>query len=295
MLERFYGSMPALITPFHTDTTIDFDAFQQFINWQIDEGTHGLVPVGTTGESPTLSHKEHIEVIKKCVDVTQKRVPIIAGAGSNSTSEAIDLAQKSQNCGVDALLIVTPYYNKPSQEGMYQHFKNIANNVDIPIFIYNIPGRSVVDMSVDTMQRLHNDCPNIIGVKDATNNLPRATETKIALGKDFILLSGEDVSSSGFLAQGGHGCISVVANVAPSLSAKMQEAWHQQNMEDFAYYRDLLFPLSGALFCDNSPAPTKYALSLLGKANAITRLPVAPINEQEKQRVEQAMKWAQIL
>ena len=295
MKNKFFGSIPALITPFNEEKKIDKDAFQKFVNWQINEGSNVLVPVGTTGESPTLSHEEHIEVIKLCVEAAQKRVPIIAGAGSNATDEAVYLGQQAEKCGVDALLVVTPYYNKPSQTGLYLHYKEIASNVSLPIIIYNIPGRSVIDMSMDTMKRLYDECDNIIGVKDATNDVTRASEARIACGDDFILLSGEDASVSGFLGQGGHGCISVAANVAPKLSSKMHAAWRDGNYQDFAQYRDMLFPLSRALFCENSPAPTKYALSLLGKCKNITRLPVAPISDQSKKIVEKAMEHAKLL
>ncbi len=294
-MQKFYGSMPALITPFHDNGSINEQQFTQFVEWQIEQGSHGLVPVGTTGESPTLSHEEHLRVIELTIKTTRGRVPVIAGAGSNSTDEAIYLAKSAQKLGADALLVVMPYYNKPSPEGQYLHFKAINDAVTTPIIIYNIPGRSVVDMSVATMARIYNDCKNVIGVKDATNDLPRCTDQKLALGDKFILLSGEDASSAGFYAMGGHGIISVVANVAPKLNAQMATAWHNGDIENFQRIRDLLFPLGKALFCENSPAPTKYALSLLGKCSTKVRLPLAVLSANGQKTVEQAMRHAQII
>ena len=225
----FKGSLVALITPFK-DGKVDEDAFQRFVNWQIEQGTHGLVPCGTTGESPTLSHDEHKRVVELCIEAAAGRVPVIAGAGSNNTAEAVDLTLHAKKAGADGVLVVTPYYNRPTQEGLYEHFKAVNDCADIPIIIYNIPPRSVVDMSVETMARL-SKLPNIVGVKDATTDLARPSLEKIACGDDFALLSGEDGTAIAYLAQGGHGCISVTANVAPKLCAMMHEAWQQSALE----------------------------------------------------------------
>lgn len=284
----FSGSMTALITPFR-DGEVDEKAFAEFVEWQIQEGSHGVVPVGTTGESPTLSHVEHKRVVELCVEVVNGRVPVIAGTGSNSTREAIDLTRHAREAGADAALIVTPYYNKPTQEGLYGHYEAIATDVDIPIIIYNIPGRSIVDMSVETMARLAR-LPNIVGVKDATNDLARPLATRTVIGPDFCQLSGEDATVAAFLAQGGHGCISVTSNVAPRLCARLHEAWRRQNMNDFEAIRDRLMPLHTALFCESSPGPVKYAASLLGKCAPETRMPMAPIAAASRARVETAMR-----
>lgn len=289
----FKGSITALITPFRNGV-VDEAAFQSLVEWQIAEGTDGLVPCGTTGESPTLSHEEHNRVVSMCVEAAAGRVPVIAGAGSNSTNEAILLAKHAKESGATAALSVTPYYNKPTQEGLYLHFKAIHDAVDIPIIIYNIPGRSVIDMSVETMARLAK-LPNIVGVKDATNDLVRPVRTRLAAGPDFYQLSGEDATAVAFLANGGVGCISVTSNVAPGLCAALQDAWIAGDLAKVFVLRDRLAPLHDALFCETNPVPVKYAASLLGKCAPDARLPLAPISEAGKKRVEEAMKGAGLL
>ena len=289
----FHGSLPALITPFKNGE-FDEAAFREFVEWQISEGTDGLVPCGTTGESPTLSHAEHKHVVEVCIDAAKGRVPVIAGAGSNSTREAIDLCAHAQKAGAAAVLVVTPYYNKPTQEGLYQHYKAIHDATDVPIIIYNIPGRSIVDMSVATMARLA-ELPRISGVKDATNDLSRPAQTRLACGPDFCVLSGEDGTAVPLLAGGGHGCISVTANIAPRLCADMQRAWRDRDLDTVMRIQDLLMPLHSAMFCETSPGPVKYAASLLGKCSAEMRLPMCPIAEQSKEKVRAAMKDAGLL
>lgn len=284
----FRGSMVALITPMRADGSVDEKAFKELVEWQIAEGTEALVPVGTTGESPTLSHAEHKRVVELCIEAAGGRVPVIAGAGSNSTAEAIDFAQHAQHAGADAILVVTPYYNKPTQEGMFLHFSAIANAADIPMFIYNIPARSVVDMSVETMGRLAKH-KNIIGVKDATANLTRPLHTKRACGEEFIQLSGEDHTALAFNASGGVGCISVTANVAPRLCAEMHKAWRDGKVDEAMAIQDRLVPLHDALFCETSPGPVKYAASLLAKSSDHCRLPLAPVGDASKARVREAM------
>jgi 4-hydroxy-tetrahydrodipicolinate synthase len=282
------GSMVALITPMQRDGAIDARAFGDLVAWQIAEGTEGLIAVGTTGESPTLDHGEHNRVVDMCVEAAAGRVPVIAGAGSNSTAEAVALAKHAKIAGADALLVVTPYYNKPTQEGLYQHFLAIAEAVSLPLFIYNIPGRCVVDMSVETMARLAKH-PNIVGVKDATANLSRPLHTTRACGEDFIQLTGEDHTTLAFMASGGHGCISVTANVAPRLCAEMHKAWRAGRVAEAMAIQARLVPLHDALFCESSPGPVKYAASLLGKGTDFCRLPMAPIAEASKLRVREAM------
>ena len=284
----FRGSMVALITPMRQDGSVDGKAFQELVEWQIAEGTEGLVPVGTTGESPTLNNDEHKRVVEMCVEVAKGRVPVIAGAGSNSTAEAIDFAIHAKKAGADATLVVTPYYNQPTQEGMFLHYSAIADAVDLPMFIYNIPPRSVVDMSVETMARLAKHT-NIVGVKDATANLTRPLHTRRACGEDFIQLSGEDHTALSFNAAGGTGCISVTANVAPRLCAEMHKAWRAGRLDEAMAIQDRLVPLHDALFCETSPGPVKYAASLLAKSTDHCRLPLAPIGEASKARVREAM------
>jgi len=284
----FKGSLVALITPMRTDGSVDEKAYAQFVDWQIKEGTHGVVPVGTTGESPTLSHDEHRRVVEIAIEVARGRVPVIAGAGSNSTEEAIALTRHAKEAGADAALIVTPYYNKPTQEGMFLHYTAIADAVDLPIIIYNIPPRSVVDMSVDTMARLAKH-RNIIGVKDATANLVRPLHTRRACGDDFCQLSGEDHTALSYNAAGGHGCISVTANVAPRLCSEMQTAWAEGRFRDAMTIQNRLVPLHDALFAETSPGPVKYAASLLGKTSERCRLPLAPLMEPTRARVKTAM------
>jgi 4-hydroxy-tetrahydrodipicolinate synthase len=284
----FKGSLVALITPMRVDGSIDEKAFAAFVDWQIKEGTHGVVPVGTTGESPTLSHDEHRRVVEIAIEVASGRVPVIAGAGSNSTEEAIALTRHAKEAGADAALIVTPYYNKPTQEGMFLHYTAIADAVDLPIIIYNIPPRSVVDMSVETMARLSKH-PNIIGVKDATANLTRPLHTRRACGDDFCQLSGEDHTALSYNAAGGHGCISVTANVAPRLCGEMQTAWAEGRLKDAMTIQNRLVPLHDALFSETSPGPVKYAASLMGKTSERCRLPLAPLMEPTRARVKAAM------
>ncbi len=284
----FKGSLVATITPMRADGSVDERAYAAFIDWQINEGTHGLVPVGTTGESPTLSHDEHKRVVEIAIEVARGRVPVIAGAGSNSTEEAIDLARHAKQAGADATLVVTPYYNKPTQEGLFLHFTAIADAVDLPLFIYNIPSRSVVDMSVETMARLAKH-PNIVGVKDATAKLERPMHTRRACGSGFCQLSGEDHTALPFLAAGGDGCISVTANVAPRLCSDMQIAWQEGRVNDAITIQDRLLPLHDALFAETNPGPVKYAASLLGKTHEKCRLPLAPLGDKTRQGVRAAM------
>jgi 4-hydroxy-tetrahydrodipicolinate synthase len=288
----FRGSFVALITPFK-DGAFDEAAFRDLVEWQIAEGTQGLVPCGTTGESPTLSHEEHRRVTEVCIEVTNGRVPVIAGAGSNSTQESLDLAVHAKTAGADGALVVTPYYNKPTQDGMYQHFKAINDAVDIPIIIYNIPPRSVIDMSVATMARLAK-LPNIVGVKDATSDLNRPILTEIEIGAGFCQLSGEDGTAIPFLAAGGHGCISVTANIAPKMCADMQNAWEAGDVAAAMELQTKLMPVHGALFCETSPGPVKYAAGLLGICADETRLPMTEIAETSKVRVRDAIQGAGI-
>lgn len=287
------GCLTALITPFR-DGKVDEKAFQKFVQWQIDEGINGLVPCGTTGESPTLTHPEHDRVIELCVEVAKGKVPVVAGTGSNSTDECIRLTRHAQEVGADAALVVTPYYNKPTQEGLYQHYKAVHDSSDIPIIIYNIPGRSAVDMTVDTMARLAK-LPRIAGVKDATNDLARALNTRLAIGPKFCMLSGEDPTVVAFLAQGGHGIISVCSNIAPRLNARMQEAWRKGDLKTVGEIRDRLMPVSMALFAETSPGPVKYAASLQGHCTAEVRLPLVEPGEATQARMRQAMVAAGLL
>ena len=289
----FRGSITALITPFKNGS-VDEQAFQDFVNWQIEEGTHGVVPCGTTGESPTLSHEEHKRVVEMCVEVAKGRVPVIAGTGSNSTAEAIELTHHAKGAGADAALVVTPYYNKPTQDGLILHFLAIADAVDLPIIIYNIPGRSVVDMQLATMEKLARHS-NIVGVKDATNDLARPAKMRLSQGDEFCQLSGEDATAVAFLAQGGVGCISVTSNVAPRLCAQLQDAWHLGAFDDVFRVRDILTPLHDAMFLETNPAPVKFAASLLGKCAPDVRPPLAPLKVQTKARIEEAMRDAGLL
>lgn len=286
----FKGSIPALITPFKNGE-IDWPAFDRFVEWQISEGSHALVPCGTTGESPSLGDDEHKAIVERCIQIVNKRIPVIAGTGSNNTRKAIAMTQHAKKAGADAALIVTPYYNKPTQEGMYQHFKAIHDAAKLPIVLYNIPGRSVVDMSVDTMARLA-QLPHIIGVKDATNDLARPVLVREKIGAQFCQLSGEDGTAGAFLAQGGHGCISVVANIAPALCAKMHTAWQKKDLATFEELRDRLAPLARDLFCETSPAPVKYAASIMGFCENEVRLPLVSASETAKARIEAAMDHA---
>ncbi|MDH3579695.1 MAG: 4-hydroxy-tetrahydrodipicolinate synthase [Hyphomicrobiales bacterium] len=284
---RFKGSFTALITPFKNGG-LDEEAFQQLVDWQIEQGTHGLVPVGTTGESPTLSHDEHKRVVELCVEAAAGRVPVIAGAGSNATAEAVELTIHAKEAGADGVLVVTPYYNKPTQEGLYQHYKAINDAADIPIIIYNIPGRSVVDMSVDTMARLFK-LPNIVGVKDATADLARASQQRAAMGPEFNMMTGEDASALGFMAHGGVGCISVTANIAPAHCAEFQNACLAGDFGRALEIQDRLMPVHDAMFVESNPGPVKYAAERLGLCSSKTRLPLAPISDATKKTVDAAL------
>jgi 4-hydroxy-tetrahydrodipicolinate synthase len=291
--ERIKGSIPALITPMKGGK-VDEAAFRKFVAWQIAEGSHGLVPCGTTGESPTLSHEEHMRVVEICVEEANGRVPVIAGAGSNSTEEALMLTRHAKEVGADAVLSVTGYYNKPSQEGLYRHYATIAEAVDIPIVLYNIPGRAIVEISVETMARL-SKIANIIGVKDATANLMRPSRERLACAKGWRLLSGEDGTALGYMAHGGHGCISVTANVAPKLCAQFQEACMQSAFDTALQIQDRLMPLHDAMFCEPSPAPVKYGASLLGMSSDEVRLPMMAATDAARAKVKAAMQSAGLL
>lgn len=287
----FRGSITALITPFR-DGAVDESAFSRFVDWQISEGTKGLVPVGTTGESPTVSHAEHERVIEICVETANKRVPVIAGAGSNSTQEAIGFAKFAQKVGADAILSVTPYYNKPNQDGLFAHFSAIANATDLPMFLYNIPGRSIVDINIDTMVRLRKACPNIVGVKDATADMARMSLQRHYLDDDFVHLTGDDASALGFMAHGGQGCISVTSNIAPKLCNQMQEACLSGDFAKALAVQDKLAPLHTALFKDPNPVPVKYVASLLGLCESDVRLPLVSISQSTKAAVDAALEHA---
>ena len=290
--DRIKGSLTALITPLK-DGKFDEAAFRKLVNWQIEEGTQGLVPCGTTGESPTLSHDEHNRVIELCVEEARGRVPVIAGTGSNATDEAIALTRHAKEVGCDAVLSVTGYYNKPTQEGQYRHFMAIADAVDIPILLYNIPGRAIVDITVETIARLSRH-KNIIGVKDATANLMRPSRERLACGPDWLLISGEDGTALGYNAHGGKGCISVTANIAPRLCAEFQAACASGDFAKARTYQDRLMPLHDAMFCESSPAPVKYAASLLGLCSEEVRLPMAEASEAARVQVAAAMQKAGI-
>ncbi len=289
----FKGSFTALITPFK-DGKVDEQAFCRIVEWQISEGTHGLVPVGTTGESPTLSHDEHKRIVELTVETAKRRVPVIAGAGSNATGEAVELARFAKQVGADAVLVVTPYYNKPTQEGLFQHYKAINDVADIPIIIYNIPGRSVIDMSVTTMARCY-ELKNVAGVKDATANLARASQQRAAMGPEFNMLSGEDATALGFMAHGGQGCISVTSNIAPRLCADFQNACLGGEFERALALQDRLMPLHDVLFCESSPGPVKYAAWRLGLCGPEVRLPLVPIAETSKAMIDAALAKADLI
>ena len=291
----FSGSYTALITPFKDDGSLDEARFEALVDWQIEQGTDGLVPVGTTGESPTLSHEEHDRVVEICVKVTNGRVPIIAGAGSNSTAEAVRLSQHAEQVGADAVLIVSPYYNKPTQAGLTAHFTSVADAISVPLIIYDIPGRSIVQISDEVMAELAAH-PNIAGIKDATADCARPTKLKSLIGDDFCQLSGEDATVLPYLAAGGHGCISVVSNVAPALCSELHRAWVVGNNPSAALaLHQKLMPLHTALFCEASPGPVKYAASLLGIAGPQTRQPLVEIADSSKRTVEAALKAADLI
>ena len=289
----FRGSITALVTPFK-DGKFDEATYHALIDWQIESGTHGLSPAGTTGEAPTLSHAEHRAVIAACVKAARGRVPVIAGTGSNNTAEAIELSRFAESAGADGLLVVAPYYNKPSQEGIYQHYKAINDAVGVPIIVYNIPPRSVVDVSIDTMRRLF-ELKNIAGVKDATGSLARTAQQREALGPDFIQLSGEDLTAVAVMSLGGHGCISVTSNIAPKICADMQEACLDNDFARALKLNDRLSPLHQALFIEPNPAGPKYALAALGKITEELRAPMLRASEKARAPIRAALVHAGIL
>ena len=289
-MTKFKGSLVALVTPFKKGK-VDFDGFQRLVEWHIASGTHGIVPCGTTGETPTLPDAEHKRLIDACIEAADGRVPVIAGAGSNCTQEAVDMARYSEKSGADGILVVTPYYNKPMQEGMYQHFKAVNDAVGIPIILYNVPGRTGVEISVETVVRLA-PLKNIAGIKDASVDLSRPLQLRVALGDEFIQLSGEDATVAAYLAQGGHGCISVTANVAPKLCSDLHVYWQKKDWKNFERVRDLLSPLHKALFIESSPSPAKYCLSRLGKCAEDLRLPLVPVTAATRQKLDEAMEFA---
>lgn len=286
----FKGSIAALVTPFDKAGRFDEKAFRAFVDWQINEGTTGLVPVGTTGESPTLSHAEHHAVVDACIDQANGRVPVIAGAGSNNTEEAIDLAKHAEKAGADAVLVVTPYYNKPNQRGLYAHYSAIAKAVRLPVVIYNIPGRSIIDMTPETMGQLVNDFKNIVAVKDATGKVERVSEQRLTCGNDFIQLSGEDASALGFNAHGGVGCISVTANVAPRLCAEFQAACQTGDYPNALLLQDKLMPLHKVLFLEPNPTGVKYALSKLGRMENVLRSPLVTVEAATEAKVDDVLR-----
>ncbi len=286
----FKGSMPALVTPFW-ENGVDFDALKAIVEWHIEQGSHGVVAVGTTGESPTLTHEEHEEVVKVATETAAKRISVIAGAGSNNTDESLRLVKFAKSVGADAVLVVTPYYNKPTQQGLYEHYKALHDSCEIPIIIYNIPGRSVIDMNPDTMGRLAR-LERIVGVKDATGDVTRVSKQRQTCGSDFIQLSGEDASALGFNAHGGIGCISVTANVAPRLCAEFQNALLEGNYAAALEYQDRLMPLHTAIFIEPGLAGAKYGMSLLGKCENRVRLPLVPVTPETESKIREAMKFA---
>ena len=289
----FKGAHTALITPFKGGQ-IDEESFRSFIDFQISEGIHGLVPVGTTGESPTLSHEEHKLAVELCVQQADKRVPIIAGTGSNNTEEAIDLTRHAESAGADAALVVTPYYNKPTQKGLYSHFEAISKSTKLPIIIYNIPGRSIVDMSTETMKSLFK-IENIVGVKDATSNIPRVYESKTVIGENFNQLTGDDATTLAFMTYGGHGSISVTSNIAPKLCSQFMQLCLSKDFAEAAKINDKLMPLHHALFVESSPGPVKYAASKLGLCGEEIRLPLTLISDKTKVLVDKALKHASLI
>ncbi len=293
-MPQFFGSYTALITPFR-DGQVDEAAFRKLVDWQIENGTNGLVPVGTTGESPTLSHQEHDRVIEICIEQAAGRVPIIAGAGSNSTAEAVRLAKHAAGAGADAVLIVSPYYNKPTQEGLYCHFAAVAEAIDVPVIIYDIPGRSIVSVNDATVARLVKDFENIGGIKDATSNVARPPKLVTMFGNGFAQLSGEDATTLPYLAAGGHGAISVTSNIAPRQVADMHNAWRAGDVATAQEINRRLLPVHEAMFCEASPGPVKYAAELLGICGAQTRLPLCEIAQSSKQQVEDALRSAGLL
>lgn len=291
MRSALHGSITAIVTPFKNDAdrTIDWDAFDALIEWQIASGTHGIVVCGTTGESPTLDPSEHAGIVERAVRAVKRRILLIAGTGSNCTRKTIEMTRHAEKAGADAALIVTPYYNKPTQEGLYQHYKAVAEQSEIPMIIYNIPGRSIVDMLPETMARVRGEYPSVIAVKDATGKLERVAQTRAACGADFIQLSGEDALIVDFLREGGHGCISVTSNVAPDLCAALHNAWAKGDRDEAARIGEQLMPLHAALFSETSPQPAKYALSRLGRTTDALRLPLVPASETARAAVDAAL------
>lgn len=287
---RIHGSITALVTPFK-DGAVDEKAFQDFVKWQLDEGTHGLVPCGTTGENPTLTDDEDDLVTRLCIEVAKGKAPVIAGCGSNSTAHAVLYTQRAEKQGADAALHVLPYYNRPTQEGIYQHFKTIHDNSGLPIIVYNVPGRTASNISVETFARLV-ELPRIVGVKDSTGDLQRPLKMRKLCGEKFIQLSGNDDTALAFLAHGGVGCISVLSNVAPALCAQMQDAWSNGDVATAQRINYQLAPLAEALFFESSPTPVKYAVSLLGKCRNELRLPMMPATKACEKIVKDAMVQA---
>ena len=290
----FKGSLPALVTPFTPDGELDLDTLKKLVDWHIEQGSHGLVPVGTTGESPTLTHDEHRLVIEEVVRAVDGRIPVIAGAGSNSTREGIGLVRHAAEVGADAALVVTPYYNKPTQAGLIAHYTALAEASDLPIIIYNIPGRSVVDMTPETMGELAK-LPTIIGVKDATGKLERVSQQRITCGPDFVQLSGEDATALGFNSHGGGGCISVTANVAPRLCAEFQQATLDGDYAKALEYQDRLMPLHIAIFCEPGLVGAKYAMSRLGLCDERVRLPLVALTDPTRRLIDAALDHAGLI
>lgn len=286
----FHGSIPALITPFKNGE-IDWPSFEKLIEWHIEQGTHALLPCGTTGESPTLSHDEHNALVERCIQIVNKRIPVMAGAGSNATKEAIELTLHAQNAGADAVLSIAPYYNKPTQEGIYAHFKAIHDATDVPIILYNVPGRTIADISNEIVGRLA-ELPRIIGIKDASGDLSRPIEIARLAGKDFCQLSGDDITAAAHLAQGGVGVVSVIANVVPAMVAQMQNAWRESDFETFNTLRDRLGPLADDAFCESSPSPIKYAAAKLGICDEEVRLPILPATQMAREKIDRALQYA---
>ncbi len=289
----FKGVFTALLTPFKNGS-LDEASYRSFIDFQIESGIHGLVPVGTTGESPTVSHVEHKTAVEICINQANKRVPVIAGTGSNNTAEAIELTNHAEENGADAALVVTPYYNKPNQEGLYAHYKSICDNSDIPIIIYNIPGRSIVDMNLDTMNKLF-QIKNIVGVKDATSDISRVFKYKNIIGEDFNQLSGEDATTLAYMTYGGHGSISVTSNVAPKLCSTFMNLCLEGKFDEASQVNDKLMKLHECLFLEPSPGPAKYAAEKLGLMSSELRLPLVQISQNAKDRVDEAMKYASLI
>jgi 4-hydroxy-tetrahydrodipicolinate synthase len=287
----FKGSIVALVTPFKKGK-VDFDAYQKLAEWHVKSGTHGIVPCGTTGETPTISEAEHKSLISACVEAVAGRIPVIAGAGSNATETAVDFARYAEKAGADGILVVTPYYNKPTQEGMFQHYKHVNNATGLPVILYNVPGRTGVEISVETVVRCATQLKNVKGIKDASIDLARPLAMRVELGGDFALLSGEDATVAGYLAQGGHGCISVTANIVPQLSADLHNAWQKKDLATFSRLRDLLLPLHKSLFIESNPAPAKYCLTRMGKISGEIRLPLLPVSKSSQKALDAAMEHA---